>query len=372
MTALATGAGPAGAGPVGVWHWWCRSMAGWLPARLRARLAAAQQRLLLQATADGQLQLWLERDGQLDAVGTIAPPASAAQFEAALAPAARALPCWWLLPPGQVLQRPLRLPAATLPRLHAVVGFEIDRQTPFAADQVSHDVRLLEQGGEQLRAELVVLPRNVLEQALAAAAGLSARLAGIDAADAAGRPLGVNLLPPAQRLRRRNTRWLPALAVAVLGMVLLGLAGERILLNRAEAVATLQAEVQAQARQAREVAGQRQQLQALVDGARFFQQQRDARPTTVEVWEELSQRLPDGTVLEKLSIEGDQLQLIGLSDQASALVGLLDGSALWHRPALSGVLQAEAGQRRDRFTLGATLAGGHPAAAAETEVGNAR
>ena len=83
--------------------------------------------------------------------------------------------------------------------------------------------------------------------------------------------------------------------------------------------------------------------------------QRSARPTTVEVWEELSARLPDGTVLEKLSIEGEQLQLIGMSDQAASLVDALEGSPLWSRPALSGVLQAEPGQRRDRFTLGASL-----------------
>ena len=332
-------------------------MAGWLPARLRARLAAGRPRLMAQATAEGRLQLWLERGNVLQPIGEVAVPATQAQFEAALAPAARSLPCWWLLPPGQVLCRPLQLPAAALPRLQAVVGFEIDRQTPFAADQVSHDVRVLGNNDEQLQVELVVVPLGVLGQALAAAGGLAGRLAGIEAVAVDGSLLGVNLLPAAQRARRRATGWLPALVVAVLGMVLLGLAGERILLNRDQAISALHESVQAQARQAREVATQRQQLQALVDGANFFQARRQARPTTVEVWEELTARLPDGTVLEKLAIEGDQLQLIGLSEQASALVGLLDGSALWQRPALSGVLQAEAGQRRDRFTLSATLAG---------------
>ena len=37
----------------------------------------------------------------------------------------------------------------------------------------------------------------------------------------------------------------------------------------------------------------------------------------------------------------------------------LEGSALLSRPALNGVMQAEPGQRRDRFTLTATV--GKPA-----------
>ena len=57
--------------------------------------------------------------------------------------------------------------------------------------------------------------------------------------------------------------------------------------------------------------------------------------------DELSRRLPDNTYLEKLSIEGDQLLLIGLSSEASALVGKLEGSKLWHSPALTGALQPD-------------------------------
>ena len=356
MTALATSAGHWTAGMAGAWQWWCRSMAGWLPPRLRARLARPRQRLLVAAGDQGQLAMWLDTGAGLQPLDPQPVPTEPSQWESALPSAVRRLPCWWLLPDGQALRRPLRLPQAALPRLHEVVGFEIDRQTPFAADQVSHDVRLLDQQGEQLAVELVVLPQAALAAALGTAGVLGQRLAGVEVADPQGRPLGVNLLPAAQRVRPPATGWLPTLAVMVLGAVLLVLAAERIQLNRSQAVAQLQEQVQGQARQAREVAAQRQQLQALVDGARFFQAQREARPTTVEIWEELSSRLPDGTVLEKLSIEGDQLQLIGLSDQAANLVRLLDGSPLWSRPALSGVLQAEAGQRRDRFTLGATLA----------------
>ena len=45
---------------------------------------------------------------------------------------------------------------------------------------------------------------------------------------------------------------------------------------------------------------------------------RAARPTAVEVMDELSRRLPDGTYLEKLAIEDERLTLLGLSNEAPA------------------------------------------------------
>ena len=65
--------------------------------------------------------------------------------------------------------------------------------------------------------------------------------------------------------------------------------------------------------------------------------------------------MPDNTYLEKLSIENDQLLLIGLSSDASALVARLEGSPLWRSPALTGALQPDPRTHRDRFTLTAEV-----------------
>ena len=99
----------------------------------------------------------------------------------------------------------------------------------------------------------------------------------------------------------------------------------------------------------------------------FLQTQRAARPTTVAVLDELARRLPDTTSLEKAAIEGDRILLIGLSTEASALVGYLEGSPLWRSPALAGALQNDPRSRADRFTLTADLAPPPPAAAAAQE-----
>src|SRR5690606_22889898 len=158
--------------------WWGRSLAAWLPAGWRRSLGLDRGRLLLRAD-----EPWVEP--------------SAAQAD---------LPRWLLLPAAAGLRRRLSLPAAAGDRLREILGFEIDRQTPFTADAVAYDARLLgRHGGDgQLDAELVVVPRATLDAQLARLGPVAGTLAGVDIEGDDGMPLGVNLLPRAQRGRRRD------------------------------------------------------------------------------------------------------------------------------------------------------------------------
>lgn len=339
----------------GFWRWWQQALLSWLPARWQWQLGLSQSRLLLQPVA-GQLRLLRQHDESIDAVADLPWPVRPEDLHRLLPTALDALPRHWLLPEDAALRRPLRLPAAAAARLQDVARFEIDRQTPFQAEQVYFDVRLLHRrDDDQIDAELLVVPRRLVDGANGVAAEWSSALAGIDVANASGVPLGVNLLPPSQRLRHRDPmrRWNLLLALA--GLALVAVAGWRLLDNRREAAEALRAQVQASAGRARLVAAERQQLVDLVQGAAFFEQQRAAQPTVLEVWNELSKRLPSGSYLEKFSMEGGQLQLIGLSNEASSLVRRLEGAPLWHAPSLTGVLQSDAGRGVDRFTITARL-----------------
>src|SRR5690606_29385649 len=138
--------------------------------RWRLALGTERGRLLLQP-GDGELRLWIE-DGEglreLARLPAFEPDAPAtAVFGTLLTPASHDLPRWLLLPAGVALRRRLVLPAAAAERLRDVVGFEIDRQTPFAADEVAFDARMLgrREGDAQIEAELVAAPRRALQSA---------------------------------------------------------------------------------------------------------------------------------------------------------------------------------------------------------------
>lgn len=360
----------------GFFAWWARSLAAWLPPRWRATLGLGRDRLLLAASGDA-LQLRLERDDGvvgpvLEDIAVLPPLAETGTadggdpLQPVLAPALADLPRWLLLPAGAGLRRRLALPAAAGERLRDVVSFEIDRQTPFAGGDVVFDARVLGRraGDGQLDVELVVVPRTGLQPHLDALGPLAAMLAGIDLADGSGRPLRVNLLPPAQRSQRADPARLWNLALAAVAILAFGLALWQVLANRRAATEAFQQSVDARAADARRVSVQRQRLVDAVAGQTFLDQARAGRPGAIEVIDELSRRLPDHTYLEKLAIENDKLLLIGLSSDASSLVGRLEGSKLWRAAALTGAVQPDPRTRRDRFTLTADLIVTAPAAPA--------
>jgi general secretion pathway protein L len=343
----------------GFWRWWSAALAAWLPARLRDLLGWTPQRLLLRRVG-GELQLSLLRDGTLRNSATL--PLGDVQAPVAdplaglLAQRVADVPRWLVLPVGAVLRRRLSLPAAAADRLRDVLAFEIDRQTPFAAADVDYDARLLERRGDQLDVELVVVPRAALEAELQALGPLAGTLAGVDVADGSGGTLEVNLLATTRHARREDPwrRWNLVFAAAALLALAAGL--WQMLDNRRAAAALFAQQVDEQVHQARGAAVEQRRLLDLVEGTRFLQDTRAGLPTTVEVIDEVARRLPDGTYLEKLSIEGDRILLIGYSSEASALVKQLEGSTLWRNAALAGALQPDPRTRRDRFTLTAELA----------------
>jgi len=337
--------------------WWGTALAAWLPVRVRETFGLASRRLLLVGDgADIALHLQ-DADGVRDLarVPRAALDDAGDPLAALLAARTVDLPRWLLLPARTGLRRHMTLPETAADRLHDVLGFEIDRQTPFAAADVRYDHRVLGRRGDgQIDVELVVVPRAAIDAQLAALGPLTPMLAGIDLAGDAG-PLGVNLIDDARRRRREDPQRRLQRLILGIAVLLTAFGLWQMRENRSAAAEALEARVATEATRARAASVQRQQLVDLREGMAFLQAQRAARPLTVAVLDELARRLPDSTTLEKAAIEGDRVLLIGLSTEASALVGQLSGSTLWRAPALAGALQNDPRTRSDRFTLTAEL-----------------
>ncbi|HEY2345230.1 MAG TPA: PilN domain-containing protein [Xanthomonadaceae bacterium] len=359
----------AGSGLQQFLRWWGGELAGLLPASWQAVFAQGRARVLYVAVGD-LLELRLEEGGRDALLAGLPLDAGAnlqAQVDAKLGPNRAERPRWLLLPAGQVLRRRLTLPVAATERLREVVGHELDRQTPFRADQVSYDCRVLgiDAVTKTAQVELLVLPKDRLEAALAPLGPLATRLNGVDARDAEGKPLRCNLLPPERRQASDHRRLWLNLGLAAIALVATGFALNQTLDNRNRAVERLEEQVSHSHDQARLVNALSKQLEDAAKGADFLATRRAAEPSMLAVLADVSARIPDDTFLERFSEQDGQVYLTGLSKDAAGLVAKLQGSKLLHSPALSGSVQPDAAAKRDRFTLAAELNGTAQSAASK-------
>lgn len=333
-----------------------RWLRGGLPAPWRRLLEADERQLgLLRVGDEVELRLSGGRDERV--LGRLPLDDATVLADARARLDEGSAPRWLLLPAAKVLRRVLTLPAAAAPRLREVLAFELDRQTPFAADQVTYQGRVLgrDASGQQLQVELLVLPKSRLDDELAALGPLAEGLSGVDAIGDDGRRLGVNLLPDTRRggrvdPGRRLNRILAITAAAAL-LLSLGL----VLHNRSTALDALRARVEAATTEARSARLLRNELQSSVQAANFLAATRAARPTMLEALDELTRRIPEHTSADKLSIIDGKITVSGYSRAAPSLVGLLQASPMFANPALSGAVQTDVRTGRDRFTLTATL-----------------
>lgn len=335
----------------GFWRWWKQALLVWLPLHWRRQLGFTNTRILVCLHADG-LAVMRQHEDVITQLTDAPWPISPDELTALLPQSLRALPRYWLLPAEHVLRCPLRLPAVTMNQIYQVTRFEIDRQTPFQSEQVYHDAVIIQRRQDnQLDVELVVVPRQCVDGPQGVAPEWRGALAGIDVITEYQRPLGVNLLPPAKRLATRDplARW--TMGLIVIALVLVGVAGLLFINNRHQAADQLRDQIAADSQRLRLLSSEREQLTDLIDGARFFAQQRNRHPPAVAIWNALTQRLPMNTFLEKFSLEGEQIQLIGMSHEAASLIRRLEGEPMWQKPTLTGVLQSDAGQGLDRFTI---------------------
>jgi general secretion pathway protein L len=345
--------------------WWAGELRALLPPRWRGWFGAGADWYLLQATGD---RWTLRRRGQAEPLaawdeaieGT---PASA--FNAALQHVDREdLRVALLLPDALVLRRTLQLPLAARDNLYQVVGFEMDRQTPFSVAQVYYAVR--EPGGSapagRCQVELVAVTRASLDPLLARLRAQGIAADAVDVAQGNDR-LQVNLLPPEQRPRRAHPRRRLNLILGAAALVLLLLVAGEWLHNRGVALDRMRAEVAAMRGDAGQVAALRQQLQDNAGAAGFLAQRKKDTVSKLALLEDATRRLPQGTWLERFSVDNTgQIGMQGQSQQAAKLLDALKDSHLITDAGFQGSIQPDPTTGKERFYLTARVK--QPAASA--------
>ncbi len=256
------------------------------------------------------------------------------------------------VPGDWVLKKQVKLPAAAKENLRGVVGYEMDRHTPFTAQQVFYDVsvRGMVDEGRRLDVEVAVLPRNRVKNWLAAVEGSALPLTRIDAP---GLWRGANLLPPEERPRVSPLERLAGLLSW--GGVLLLVAAVLVtpLWQKRQAVDELEASVREARQAADEALGVQERLERSRASLTSVVTERRERRFAVDVLKRVTELLPDDTWVQQFELDGRKLELRGMSDQATSLIGLIESAPDFRNAVFRSPVVQVRGQ--ERFHLSAEL-----------------
>lgn len=342
--------------------WWVGQLRACLPARWAKTFEDRTETLLLDLADD---TLTVYRAGDEVPVASVARNLAPEEQRLALNvvrqgatdPRVRNVLC---LPHSRVLAKHLRMPAAAEDNLAQVLAFEMDRQTPFKADQVYADQRVASRdlAARTLSVEFAVVPKPVLDSALTALAPLDCPLDGVDGwsgAPGAAR-LGFNFLPLAQRVHRRNLRLRLNLALSAAALLLLVMVMSQWVDNRQAALDKMTAAVTAMQKQATQVTTLRKGLASSIEGASFLMRKKVTTPSIVALLNDVTHALPDDTYLERFSLDvNNQLALGGQSEHAAKLLETVGKIDHVKDASFQGVIQPDARTKKERFNIAATL-----------------
>ncbi len=336
-------------------RWWGGELRALLPERWRQRFEVEDTWVLLRCSGD-EVQVLRQRGSVQTELGclTATPPEALPNaLSELLGEDGREQRRALLLPADAILRRTLTLPAAAMANLSTVLGFELDRQTPFKPDQVRFDSRVLphEADAKQVPVQFALVTRERLTKELSRIDGLAATLGAVDAADAHGQRAGYNFLPPEQRAGRSHRFGLTMAGLLAVAMLFSWLALGKIIDNRRDAITRLEQQVEAARDQARAVTKLRDELDSAAAGANFLAVEKASQPSMLLLLDELTQLLPDDTYLERLSVVRGDVSVAGQSRQAAKLVEVLGGSKKLRSPALSGPIQPDPRSSMDRFNI---------------------
>ena len=257
------------------------------------------------------------------------------------------LPVILRLPEGAVLSRDVALPLAAARDLRAVIGFEMDRLTPFSAEELFWGVSALAQdrARETLRLRLSIVPRAMLAAPLAALARLNLVPNYIETGN------GRIALTPARASQRLGPRhgWAGLCALLALACI----AGP--FLRQQMALSGTAAQIAAHAPAARVAETLRQQL-AVADSSRSAIAQARRSGDALQVLATLTQALPDGTWLSDLSLKNGDLSMDGQSSDAAKLIALLAAIPGLKEPSFTAPVTRSADGKEDLFSLHARVA----------------
>ena len=324
-----------------------------LPRRVKRWLALRRPRLVVVPHGD-DAELLRQIGDDRDAIGSV-DLRTAGPLDLGIGGAGRHPwhETWIELPASEVLLRTFILPVQVRNNLRQVVGYEIDRLTPFTLKDVYFDARI--EGtvarGSKIEVMLAVCRRDRIADWLERLREGRSPATGVRWSGAWSE---ANVLPPEDRPNR------PKLGIVITGLLaaLTLFLAAAILITPLWQKAQEQEALERELRRVRIAAEEVQQVRDDLERARLGSvevlERKREQPRMTDLLRELTDLLPDGTWVQTLNVRDGAVDLRGESTQATALIGLLEqGPGISQVTFRSPVMQV-GGTGQERFHIAFT------------------
>jgi general secretion pathway protein L len=282
----------------------------------------------------------------------INPAGAGATLSPAVSAALRGSQLELALKPDRFLFRPLELPSRAAEFLQGIVHAQIDRLTPWSASDAAFGwTRPSEIGKDRIVMTVAATTRALMHSYLQALTPFGPRSLMVTATPHAAAPAAESIRVFEHSLRGETGLQLArsALAAAIMLMVLaagISVTGSQLVLD------TFDTEQQALSQR---IARYRASLLGTAAGTpshqRALERRKHETPASVLAIEALSQALPDHTYVTELRIEGDKLQVIGVTRDAPALIELIEQSPHFMRATFFAPTTRSSEDASERFHI---------------------
>lgn len=265
-----------------------------------------------------------------------------------------------VLQPDRFVFKPLELPSRATEFLEGVVRAQIDRLTPWDANQAAFGFSTpVEAGADRIVVTVAATAKALLVPILKAFTSLGARSVTIRT-PAPQAPAGAPAITVMEEnvagvldLRVARRILLAILAVALLIAATANIAASIIdgrLQSRQDELARSISRYRAGALKARDAPGDPKTL-----AERALVQRKNNSPSTVVALEILSQILPDNTYVTELRIEADKLRLTGITHDAPRLIRLIEQTRHFSQATFFAPITRAPSDSGDRFNIEARM-----------------
>lgn len=260
----------------------------------------------------------------------------------------------------EALLRRVSMPVATEENLLQVVGFEMDRLTPFRAEEVYFDQRVVarDAAAGQIVVQVAIARRDLVDARVARMRELGVSVQGVTVRDdAPGQYASFDLLPHAQRGEREspNDRLLKHGLIAAVVVLLLAALALPIWQKRESVIEAMPmvARAQQDAQATDKIA---EELKRQVADYNYLLARKHAWGA-LSYLEDVSRLLPDNTWVQQFDLRASgksrEVQITGETTSSSKLIELLEQSTLLQNATPRGTVTRGSVPGTERFMIAA-------------------